>query len=373
MSTLFDQTRIGSLELKNRFVRSATYDALADAEGKVTENQINFYTKLANGGVGLILTGITNVIPSGKITMDHNSIHSDDYVQGLKQLTTSVHQKGAKIAVQLFHAGKDRAGLLKALNITDEKALAPSFLNNDTEYNEYYRSMTENDILKIIQAFDDAAVRAKEAGFDAVQIHGAHSYLFSQFLSPLTNQRIDNWGGSLENRLRIHHETLKDIKEKVGEDYPVLIKFGIYDGLPGGLKFSEGKKAAQYLAEFGFDAIEVSNGLRGDDYEESEFKTKIDSPEREAYFRDYCREIKSLVNIPVLMVGGLRSFELINDIIKKKDADYVSLCRPFIREPDIVNRWESGNSRKSKCISCNKCIDDIVMQGKQLCCAIIDD
>ena len=344
------------MELKNRFIRSATFDSGADEAGYVTEQQIGFYQTLAAGGVGLIITGPANVLPAGKFINLSNAIFNDDCIPGYKMLTAAVHDQGAKIAPQLYHAGRDSALYWKGKN---EKAIAPSHVPNDPHLSPYtcdeYHAATEDEIWEVIRAFGNAAVRAREAGFDAVQIHSAHACLASQFLSPHTNRRSDDWGGSLENRLRYHSEIYRDIKAKAGEDYPVLIKLGVEDQFSGGLEFSEGKRAAQHLAELGYDALEISIGLRGEFFSGTEFRDKINSLEKEAYFRDWCKEIKALVNVPIMMVGGLRTFELMEEIIQKGDADFISLSRPLIREPNIINEWKNGNRRKPRCVSCNKC------------------
>jgi len=221
----------------------------------------------------------------------------------------------------------------------------------------------------VIRAFGDAAKRAREAGFDAVQVHGAHAYLLSQFLSPHTNRRSDHWGGTLEGRLRFHHEIYREIRSKAGEDYPVFIKIGVQDGFAGGLEFKEGKKAARLMAEWGFDALEISSGLRGKPYEGTEFRTKINRIEREGYFRKWCKHIKDEVNVPVMMVGGLRTPKLMTEVICKGETDFISLCRPLIREPGIINEWKSGSRHRSACISCNKCYEALV-KGESLHCVV---
>jgi 2,4-dienoyl-CoA reductase-like NADH-dependent reductase (Old Yellow Enzyme family) len=227
--------------------------------------------------------------------------------------------------------------------------------------------MTEDEIWEIVRGFGEGARRAREAGFDAVQIHGAHGYLLSQFLSPYTNRRDDKWGGDLRNRLRIHTEIYQDIRHKVGEDYPVLIKLGVQDGFPGGLEFSEGKLAAEYLAESGFDALEISQGLRGTDSENTEFRTKINTLAREAYYRNWCAEIKKKVNVPMMMVGGLRTFTLMEEIIQNREADFISLSRPLIREPGIINEWKRGHRHRAKCISCNQCFEGLIKRKPLRC------
>jgi 2,4-dienoyl-CoA reductase-like NADH-dependent reductase (Old Yellow Enzyme family) len=364
MGILFEPTKIKTMVIRNRFVRSATVDNSAES-GYVSEKQIKLFTDLAQGGVGLIVTGMTCVHASDHIRPSQNSLASDQYLPGYKKLTASVHNWGAKIAVQLAHAGRERGKFIKDKK---DQAIAPSFIEHDPYCEtKNYRPMTQKEIWEIIDAFGDAAKRAREAGFDAVELHGAHAFLLSQFLSPYTNRRDDEWGGPLENRLRIHYEIYKTIRKKVGKDFPVLIKLGVQDGFSGGLEFEEGRKAAQLLAQLGFDAMEISQGLRGEWFEGTEFRTKIDRPDREAYFREWCKNIKHQVNVPVMMVGGLRTFELMEEIIQNGEADYISLCRPFIREPDVIKHWKSGNHRKAQCISCNKCIEAL-KNGESLYC-----
>lgn len=363
LSTVFEPVRIKNMELRNRFVRSATYDACADENGYVTKRQIDLYSTLAKGGVGLIITGLAYVHRAGQVRKFQNSIAGDEFISGFKRLTGVAHKWGAKIAVQLFHAGREA----RLFNLPGEVPIAPSFVKVDPNFNREYRAMTEDEIWEIISAFGDGAKRARDAGFDAVQIHGAHAFLFSQFLSPFTNLRDDQWGLSLQNRLRIHNEVYRNIRQKVGEDYPVLIKIGVQDGFPGGLDFSEGRLAAKSLAEYGFDALEISLGLRGPSYEETEFRTNIDSLDREAYYRNWCRDIKKEVNVPVMLVGGLKTFELMEEIVRRKEADFISLCRPLIREPNIINEWEKGDHHRAKCVSCNKCIE-VIREDRALRC-----
>lgn len=364
MSILFEPMRIKNMELRNRFVRSATFESCASKSGKVSEKQIEIFNELAKGGVGLIITGITYVHPSGQRFQTQNSIASDDCISDFRKLTSSVHHRGARIAVQLFHAGREGANFQKSKN---KQAIAPSFVDDDPYFKEPYRPMTEDEIWETVRAFGEAAKRAREAEFDAVQLHGAHGYLLSQFLSSHTNRRQDGWGGDLEKRLRFHREIYLDIRKKVGDDYPVLIKIGVQDGFSGGLELREGELVAQRLGQWGFDALEISSGLRGESYERSEFRTKIDSLNREGYFRDWCRRIKGQVDVPIIMVGGLRTFELMEEVIQKGEVDFISLSRPLIREPNIINDWKTGDHHRATCISCNKCLE-VVRKGEPLHC-----
>ena len=356
MSLLFQPTQIRTLVMRNRFVRSATVDNGGDA-GCVSQNQRKLFADLADGGVGLIITGMTAVHQSDYIRPSQNHLSDDCYIPAYKELIHLVHDKGAKIAIQLAHMGRERGKFLQA---SSDRAIGVSFIQDDP-YCEttHYREMTDDEIWDIIEAFGNAARRAREAGFDAVQIHGAHAFLVAQFLSPYTNRRTDKWGGTLENRLRFHLEIYKAIRKNVGDDFPVLIKLGVEDGFPGGLDFSEGIKVATILAQAGFDALEISQGLRGTPFEQTEFRTDINSTEREAYFRYWAAEVKKHVAVPVMMVGGIRSPELMTEIIKNKEADFISLCRPFIREPDLINKWQEAGSYRARCTSCNKCIGEL--------------
>jgi len=364
MSILFDCVTISNLTLRNRFVRSATYDGCAEKNGHVSRKQLEIYQELARGGVGLIITGIAYVHAWGQISALQNSLAGDDCIPGFRKLAAIVHNQGAKIAVQLFHGGREVARIFKPER---KQAVAPSHLHDDPYFKAPYRAMTADEIWAVVRSFGDAARRAREAGLDAVQIHAAHAYLLSQFLSPFSNRRSDQWGGNPENRLRLLYEIYRDIRRKVGADYPVLVKIGVQDGFPGGLEFREGKQAAQQLAHWGFDALEISSGLRGRGYENSEFRTGIDRLEREAYFRNWCKRVKRQVRVPVMMVGGLRTFGLMEEIVQNREADLVSLSRPFIKEPGIINKWKKNDRQRASCISCNQCFEAL-LKAKALQC-----
>lgn len=359
---VFDPVSLKNLRIRNRFVRSATYDGCAENGGYVSESQLKLFADLADGGVGLIITGLTYIHSTGQASPLQNSITGDEFIPGFKQLTQTVHDRGAKIVLQLFHSGRE-SKYLQNLNLLP---LAPSMVEDDPYYQGQYRVVTEDEIWEIITAFGDAAGRAKEAGFDAVQLHGAYNYLFSQFLSPYTNRRNDRWGGSLENRLRIHHETYKAIRRKVGESYPIFIKLGVKDFIPKGLGFQEGKQAAVLLANYGFDSLEISHGL----IDTASFaRQRMNTPVPEAYFRKWCQEIKTATEIPIMMGGGLRSVSLMEEIIETGDADFITLSRPLISEPSLINDWKNNKLKKARCVSCGTCFD-LIPQGVPVACVL---
>ncbi|MEW5912996.1 MAG: NADH:flavin oxidoreductase [Thermodesulfobacteriota bacterium] len=365
MSLLFQPVSINKLELPNRFVRSATHEVAADHEDQVTPALEKIMTDLAAGGVGLIISGIAYVHLAGRLWKPQLGLAQDSAIPGLRRLAQAVHAHGAKLAMQLFHAGRERT----RYSTEEGPALAASVIPGDEVYDFPHREMSEEDIAEAVEAYGQAARRCQEAGVDAVQIHGAHGYLPSQFLSPHTNRRRDRWGGSLDNRLRLHREIARAIRKETGPDYPILIKLGLVDSVPGALQLDEGVEAAARLAQAGYDCLEISQGLRAIGFKNSEFRTGIDSREKEAYFRDWTRQVKQRVKVPVMMVGGLRSLSLMEEVVAQGETDFVSLSRPLIREPDLVNRWRLNPDYHPRCISCNGCLLRI-RERKPLACAL---
>ncbi len=351
---LFQQYRIGNLVLKNRFVRSATWDATADSTGAVTDTSVALYRDLGQGGVGLIISGHTFVSPLGQAGYAQYGVYSDDMIPGLRRIVQAAHEGDAKIALQIAHSGIS-TNYLRHVGLT---ALAVSAM---PRIKRPHREMTGEDIEATIADFAAAAVRAAEAGFDAVQLHGAHGYLMSQFLSPLYNHRTDHWGGSSRNRRRFHFEVLRAVRRAIGDAFPVLIKLGIEDDKDGGLTAGEGIHTAQAMAEAGIFAIEISNGFG------NAIQTLKEGEGELAYFRERAALVKRAVKVPVIAVGGIRTLEMARNIIESGDADLVSMCRPLIREPGLIARWQRGETTPALCISCNKCMA-IAAKGDPLEC-----
>jgi len=347
--------------LKNRFVRSATYEACASEQGQITDKTTELYSRLAQGGVGLIITGVAHTHRKGLIDLHETAIYSDEFIPGLRRLADKVHEHDVKIAIQLNHAGRNSPGL----RARGETPLAPSYLENDPYWKLPHRAMTTEEIEETIDSFGQAARRAREAGFDAIQLHAAHSWLLSEFLSPYSNRRADQWGGTLDNRMRFHTEVVAAIRKAVGPDYPLLIKLGVRDTIENGLTLKEGCRVAQEVAAGGIDAIEVSEGL--EKIVANHVRKDVKPGKGEAYYAEWAGEVKKAVPVPVILVGGMRSFDTMEGIIQQNYADCVSMCRPFIREPDIVHRWQTGNRKPAACISCNLCMER-VDSGKPLEC-----
>lgn len=347
MSKLFEETKIKNLVLPNRFVRSATWEGMATADGTCTQQLMDYMEQLAQGGVGLIITGHTYVSHEGKASFRQLGVYSDDQIPGLKNMTEAVHAAGGRIALQIAHAG------CQAVREVRQDAMGPSIMTDS--HGPLNREMTAEDIRNIVEAFGRAATRAEKAGFDGVQLHGAHGYLMSQFLSPFFNKRQDEYGGSLENRMRIVLEVLKNIKGRVRTDFPVMMKMNAQDFVEGGMSAEEAVRVAAILAEAGMDAIEMSGGTTYSGKFAPVRRGKIDSEAQEVFYRSEAGQFKKTVRIPLMLVGGIRSFEVAEKLVDEGTADYISLSRPLIREPDLINRWKSGDRRKSPCVSDNLC------------------
>jgi 2,4-dienoyl-CoA reductase-like NADH-dependent reductase (Old Yellow Enzyme family) len=243
--------------------------------------------------------------------------------------------------------------------------LAPSAIQID-QFAEIPAELTKNEINDLVTAFGEGARRAKAWGFDAVQLHGAHGYLINQFLSPLSNRRTDEYGGSIENRSRFLLEVYQEVRETVGNDYPVLIKLNAADNLEGGLEIDDAIHAAKKLSEAGIDAIEVSAGTPASG-EKNPARQKINKPEKEAYHLELANRIKETVSCPIMVVGGFRSYEVAEKAIRDDGMNYISIARPLIREPDLPTRWLEGDRSPAKCISCNSCFMPGLEEGGIYC------
>ncbi|MBU0479485.1 MAG: NADH:flavin oxidoreductase [Proteobacteria bacterium] len=362
MPGLFDPIEINGLKLGNRLIRSATWEGMCETDGRPTPKLTKFYHALALGEVGLIITGYTFVSPEGKQLPGKMGIHTDTFAADYKSMVDAVHDAGGKICLQLVHAG----GQTDSGN-AGRKPLAPSAIAS-AQYPEIPAEMTADDISNVVRAFGDGARRAKEYGFDAVQLHGAHGYLINQFLSPLTNRRGDLYGGTAVNRLRFLREVYEAVRTAVTPDYPVLIKLNGSDFLAGGLDREEALSVARYLDEAGIDAIEVSGGTPASG-EQTPARKKISSEEQEGYNLSLAADIKKHVTCPVFSVGGFRSLSVIEKALADHAADCFSMARPFIREPDLAKRWRLGETTKARCISCNGCFIPGIKEGGIYCVA----
>lgn len=355
---LFTPINIGPVQLPNRFVRSATHDFLAGQAGEITPAQLQLYQQLASGEVGLIITGHAYVHPRGQASPRQIGIWKDELIPGLKKLTDIVHQYPTCIFLQLAHAGRQTKE-----KICGGQPLAPSAVYEPT-FKVTPRAMTEEEILQTIDDFVQGARRAKEAGFDGVQLHLAHGYLLSSFLSPYTNRRQDQWGGSLENRIRIVLKIIQGIKKLLGENFPVTVKINACDFLPQGFQLKECLQAVEILEEAGVVGFEISGGM-AEAGQGSVWKGER-TEEEEGYFVSYAVAVKKVVASPVFGLGGLRTLRRLEELVSTGQVDLVSLSRPFIREPNLVKKFRLEEVEKSGCISCNQCFNPRGIRCAQL-------
>jgi len=362
MSKLFEATSIKGLTIQNRFIRSATWEGMANEDGSCTQQLIDCMVRLANEGVGLIITGHAYVSTEGQAGRRQLGVYSDDLLVGLTGMTAAVHKAGGKIIIQLAHAGCHANR-----ELSGQDALGPSVLI--IENGPIGREMNREEIHRVVEAFGQGAARAEKAGFDGVQIHAAHGYLLSQFLSPSFNKRNDAYGGSIENRLKIVLEVFQSIKGYVRAEFPVIIKMNAQDFVQGGLSADEALNVAAVLAESGVDAIELSGGTPYSGKLTPVRVGKLDSRDDEVFYMHEAGKYKKRVNAPLMLVGGIRSFEVAERLVDDGTTDYVSLCRPLIREPDLINRWKSGDLSKAACISDNGCFQP-GMAGEGIYCVM---
>jgi 2,4-dienoyl-CoA reductase-like NADH-dependent reductase (Old Yellow Enzyme family) len=348
-SVLFTPIGIGTIEVKNRFVRSATHDYMAAQDGTVTDRQVSLYRELARGDIGLIVSGHAFVNPEGKASPFQIGAHKDEMTGGLARIADAVHEEGGRIFLQISHAGRQTKPKL-----TGCTPLAPSAVYEPT-FDVTPAAMSPEDIKNVIGDFIQAARRAKEAGFDGVQLHMAHGYLLSSFLSPHTNRRTDEWGGPLKNRLRASVDIIKGIKDFLGNGYPLIVKLNSTDLLEGGISVEESVEAAKVLAAHGVDGIEVSGGMT-EGGKGAAWKGIL-AKEEEGYFAGNAARIKRAVSVPVFGLGGLRTFSVMERFVSDGKVDLVSMSRPFIRDPFIVKKFRKGDTGKSACISCNGCFN----------------
>ena len=308
--------------------------------------------------MGLIISSHTYVSQEGQAGPWQLGIYSDKLVAGFSEMTEAVHKSSGKIVMQLAHAG-----IQANSSLTGQPALGPSPFEKVPAALE----MNHEQIQKVIEAFGQAALRARTAGFDGVQVHAAHGFLLSQFLSPFFNKRRDQYGGSIENRARLVLEVYHSVRSRVGDHFPVMIKLNSEDFLEGGLSLDEMVQVAAMLEDAGVDAIELSGGTLYSGECTPVRQGKVGS--EEAYHLDGAKKYKKRIGVPLMLVGGIRSYEVAERLEREGLADYISLSRPLIREPHLINRWKSGDKRKASCQSDNLCFDPAI-EGKGIYCVV---
>jgi len=378
MSILFTPINIGDVQIKNRFIHSATYEVMSLETGEVSDKLIKRYQNLAKGEVGLIIPGYMYVHPLGRSYRYQTGIHNDDMIPGLTKLVESVHKEGGKIVFQLAHAGRQTT---KA--IIGQTPIGPSSRGRDPINFVKPKEMTADQIREVVQAFGIAANRAVKAGADGIQLHAAHGYLINQFISPFFNHRKDGWGGSDANRFRFLKELISEIRNALPKGMPLLVKLNTHDHTPQeGITPSLAQIYAKWLSDLEIDGLEISCGsaiysfmnmCRGDvpvkelvnslpfwkkPFGKLIIKSMVGKYDlEEGYNLEAAKMIKPVLGkIPLFVVGGLRKVAQMEEVLEKRYADCISMSRPFVREPFLVKNIKEAKLLVAACVSCNKCL-----------------
>ncbi len=356
--TLFSPVRIGKLELKNRIVMPPMATNFAGTEGKVNDRQIAYYVKRVQGGVGYVTFEHTGILKEGKASAGMALIDGDDKTPLFKKLVDAVHREGGKIFIQINHAGRQTSS-----SITGAPIVGPSAIPCPVR-KEMPHPLSVGEIQGLVEAFRQAARRVKDAGADGVEVHMAHGYLLCQFLSPFSNQRDDEYGGSSEKRLKMPLDVLKAVRNTVGPDFPIVCRLSADEYVDGGLKLEDSIPIAKALEKNGADALHISACIAASVY--------LNHPPYyvgEGVFTYLAQGIKAAVKIPVITVGRIRTPDLANQVIEEKKADLVSMGRALIADPFLPKKAMEGKVEDIiPCISCNRCI--LSIRKGELYCAV---
>ena len=369
---LFTSGTIGPLKLRNRTIRSAAFEGMCPG-GFPSDSLINYHRSVAAGGIGMSTVAYVSVTNGGR-TFSHQAWMRPEAVPHFRKLTDAVHREGAAASVQLGHAG----------NMGDSKVSGQRAISASGRFNLFGltlpHKMSESEIIELAIAHGRAVAMAREAGFDAVEIHAGHGYLISQFLSPYTNRRTDRFGGSLENRARFLRMVMAEVKKAAGKKTAVVVKTNLDDGFPGGMDKKEGIEVARILEQEGADALVLSGGfvsktpfymMRGlTPHKElisyqSDMIIKLgmmafsrimikDYPYTEAFFLEDALKVREAVKLPLVYVGGLVSRKKINEVLGK-GFDFVAIARALVANPDFVNIIKNDPAHVSKCLRCGPC------------------
>lgn len=350
---LFAPFERGKISSRNRFVRAATWFGNCSHEsGELTYAALSHAAQAAAGGAGIVISEFAYTSREGRAATRQWGIDTDRAVGEVRDLAEAVHKRGASLVVQICHAG----GALHS-SFAQTRGFSPSGAAMP-ESDVASDAMTKEDIKRIYEEFAASALRAKEGGADGVEIHGAHGFLVTQFLSPLFNRRSDEYGGSAENRARFVRELCAAVRDAVGKDFQLWIKISAEEGTEGGYGWDVGKAASLAAIESGADVVEISSGTSYSSALHAPSMVGVSSGESEAPYAVYSRELRLLApdDVVIALTGGLRSLPVMARLIDEGATDLLSLSRPFIAEPDLINRWVEDDARPSACVSCNACL-----------------
>jgi 2,4-dienoyl-CoA reductase-like NADH-dependent reductase (Old Yellow Enzyme family) len=373
---VFAAAKLGPVTLRNRVIKAATFEGMTP-KGLVTDELIEYHRRVAAGGVGMTTVAYCAVSPEGRT--HRQQIHlRQEAAPGLRQLTDAIHREGAAAAAQIGHAGPVANSRSNHL-----PALAPSRRFNPLTVS-MLRALTGADVARITAEFASGAALAVDSGFDSVEIHIGHNYLLSAFLSPKLNRRNDRWGGTVENRARFPRQVVMAVRDAVGDRAAVTAKLNMTDGVPGGLWLDESLQIAQLLeADGALDAIELTGGsslanpmylFRGEaprqelaatlpplarlGFKLAGSRLMPEYPFEEGFFLPYARQFRAAVQLPLVLLGGINRIDTMKQAMAEGFA-FVAMARALLREPDLINKMQAGQTSESLCIHCNKCMPTI--------------
>lgn len=362
LSALFSPIKIKKTEIPNRAVLPPMGTGLCEKGGMVNDALLAYVKRQAQGGAGLLISEITAVHPTGMVTPKQIGAWDDEFIPGLEKLAEAMRSSGGRAAMQLHHAGRESLYMIKK-----QQAMGPSALPS-LVYGQAPREMTKDDIKETVSAFGSAAGRARKAGFDAVEIHGAHGYLLTQFLSAISNQRTDEYGGSFQNRARFAIEVVREVRKNTGDDFPVLLRLSAEEYIRNGYSVDDILGIMPELTDAGVDVIHASVGTHG-----SPAGVTSAPPMFETGFNVWrAKKIKKAAGIPVIAVGRFNDPRPANDVIADGTTDFVAFGRQQLCDPDFLQKArENRYDDIRKCIACNQgCIEREMFEGKSVRCAI---
>jgi len=358
LKSLFSPIKVGNLELKNRIIMAPMGTGYANPDGTVSQRLIDYFVERAKGGAGLLTTGIAYVHPSGRVMVSGLGVSDDSHVPALRRLVEAVHAGGAKISLQVGHGGR-----YSPSRVLGAQAVAPSALYSKVT-REIPRELTTEEVEELVIAFAEGARRAKQAGFDAIEMAACSGYLISQFLSPSTNKRSDKYGGDFNRRLTFLTEILAQTRERVGADFPISCKLSVHEYVPGGNTVEDTKLMAPRLVEAGATIIHAWTGWR-----EARVPTIQMSVPRGAWVF-LAEAIKKVVSVPVVAVGRINDPVLADLVIKEGKADLVAFGRGLLADPELPRKAAEGRLEDIRmCIACNRCFDSQA-DGRQMSCSV---
>ncbi|MBK5247111.1 MAG: FAD-dependent oxidoreductase [Peptostreptococcaceae bacterium] len=360
MQKLFTPIKIGSMEVKNRFMMAPMENGLAHFGGEVSDRLVNFFVDRVERGVGIIITGSISISPEGSGLPTQLAIYDEKFIAGLTRLCDEIHNAGGKIGAQLYHAGRQATAAVTGIQPIAPTAMPCSILGNDP------REMTLEDMEDINKKFVEGAKRAVEAGFDLIEVHFAHGYLLHSFLSPHSNKRTDEYGGSFENRCRFPMKIFKDIVKVVDGKVPVTIRISADEYLEDGLKYEEVKEICKLVEQAGGAAISLTAGS----YDSIEYCIQPMFV-KQGFIIPYSEKLKKEVSVPVIVAARLNDASLIENVIEEDKADMVAIGRGLIADEDLIIKIRDKRYDEIKyCVACNQgCIDN-VLQGKGINCLV---